>query len=956
MSELFGRAAETASVERFIAAVPRATSVPGTPANLIIAGDAGIGKTSLWQLAIARAERAGYQVLTSRCVEAEAKLSFTALGDLMVGVPDSVLASLAGPLRRALAVALLHEDPGPDPPDWRAVGMAALAAIRALSAVSPVIVAVDDVQWLDDPSARILSFALRRLADEPVGFVATERTGPFADGHSSLRDRWGRDRFPDPARTVALTIGPLEPAEIEQAICARLPDAATNGSLARAQLALTRAQLAEVVRISGGNPFFALELAAAGAQAGAARESGTLPVPAALAALLRRQLRRMSADARELVAMTASVTQPTISMAERFFAGAERAARALDVATGAGVLSIDANRLWLTHPLLGTAACADLSPAKRRDMHLRLADLVEDDEEHAKHLAVAVTAPDSEVATILEKTAAQARLRGAPDAAAALSERAAVLTPDADSESRIRRLVMAGEYRWQVGDMAGARRILQEATPLMSAGPLRARALICLGRVLFHSQVTAAVTAARTALAECGDVQPQRVQVLVDLSFMLSDTIDRGAARPTAQAGVLQAQQLGNDDLTAQALAALALCQAVDGIAAAGQTLDHALELEARIPYLPPARSPTFVAGLRALWAGDIDAARLRIGEVYQRAMDWGEESSIPDILTALSEVECRAGDWTAAAAYASSAGQLAEAETHDRVQASALAATAMIAALRGDAAACRTAAAAGLALAGKSDSLAGMAACAWAMGLLCLGARDYEGANRELAWLCDALVIRSCDPAVIPFVTDEIEALIGLGDLPAATATLEVYQARARELQSGPALAAALRCRGLLDAASGEVPAAIAAIDEALGLMARFTQPFDLARTQLAYGLVLRRARRWRDARQALEQASAGFAALGAPTWAAIGRQQLDRLGGRSPGSAELTEGEARVARLAAAGYTNREIATELFVSVRAVEKGLTGAYRKLGLRSRTELAVKIAHDGQATANRANP
>ena len=932
MTPLFGRAAEIASIERFVAAVAAGKAAPSRTSAVMIRGDAGIGKTSLWRSAIVVAQDAGCRVLTSRCVEAEAKLSFTALGDIIDGVPDAVIGSLAIPLRRALNAALLREDAIAGPTDWRGVALAALGSIRGLSTLGPVLVAIDDVQWLDRPSARVLTFALRRLAGAPVGFIGTDRTGPLADIPGSEEHLDRQVEIAEPQATLTLTIGPLEADAIARTIKARLPGAMPD------------AQVDRVVRSCAGNPFFALELAAAAAHVKVGAE---LPVPVAIATLLRRHLERMPADARQLIAMTAMATQPTIGMAQRFFGSQTRAIEALDAAIGAGMLSIDSQRLRLSHPLLGSTACDELAARRRREIHAQLADLVADDEERATHLACAATGPDEEIAAALEKAAVHARQRGALDAAATLAERAAEITPDFDTESRSRRLVLAGEYYWHVGDMTTARLLLESAVPSIPRGPLMARALMCIGRILFHSQTSAAVTASAAALDACGDDLQLRVQAMIDLGFVTSNTAGRDAVRPMAEDALRLARELGDEDLTVQALALLAMTQAVDGDLSVRRTLDIAFEIEDRVAYLPPARTPTFISGLHALWTGEIAIARKRIEDVLQRAIDWGETSSIPDVLIQLAELETRAGNWDEAARHASAAGRLAAEESHERVQASAIGAAAMVAALRGDELACRTAAETGLAMASKTESLSAMVACESALGMLALSLGSYEETDRHLGWLSDLLVVQSYGPGVIPFIGNQIEALIWLGDLQAAGTILDHFESRARDLSNGPALTAALRCRGLIEAAHGNLAEATAAMNEALQLAERVEQPLELARTLLIQGSLLRRMRRWGDARHALTQAAERFEVLGAATWAARAYEQLERLGRRQPGPSELTSAEGRVAHLAAVGRTNREIAAELFVSVRAVEKSLTAAYRKIGVRSRTELAAWLARDG---------
>ena len=181
-------------------------------------------------------------------------------------------------------------------------------------------------------------------------------------------------------------------------------------------------------------------------------------------------------------------------------------------------------------------------------------------------------------------------------------------------------------------------------------------------------------------------------------------------------------------------------------------------------------------------------------------------------------------------------------------------------------------------------------------------------------------------------------------GDLEAARAVQEELEARGRELERPWAIATGLRCRGLIEAAAGRPEPALAALHEAVAVHADVPQPFDRARTLLALGATQRRAKQRGEARGSLEAALAVFEELGAPLWAERARAEIARLGGRRARDRdELTETERRIAELAADGRSNREIAGELFVSERTVESNLTRAYRKLGVRSRTELARRL-------------
>src|SRR5215207_1788257 len=170
--ELRGREAETRSIEDFLARAAAA------PAMLVLSGEPGIGKTALWQAGLERARARGARVLSHRAVEAEAVLSFAGISELIDDVVDEVLPVLGDLRRRALEAALLLESTGERAaPEPRAVGLAVLDSLRALSAEVPVVVAVDDFQWLDTASARTLSFALRRLGGEPIGALVTARSG-----------------------------------------------------------------------------------------------------------------------------------------------------------------------------------------------------------------------------------------------------------------------------------------------------------------------------------------------------------------------------------------------------------------------------------------------------------------------------------------------------------------------------------------------------------------------------------------------------------------------------------------------------------------------------------------------------------------------------------------------------------------------------------------------------------
>ena len=286
-----GRAADLARLGRFL------DEVTGHPAALLIEGEPGLGKTTLWSAGIDQARRRGWRVLTCRPVQAEAALSLSALGDLLEPVPDAVLSELPGPQRRALDVALLRAEPGPEPPDQRAVAVAFLGVIRALAQAAPVLIGVDDLPWLDRASAAVLEYAQRRLTTQPAGLLATAATGDSASPAGHMRGR-----FP-PGRLHALTVGPLALEAMDAVLRAKggPPEAWP--------------EVVEVHEASGGNPYFAQELAAALGAHGRRRGSRQpLPVPGSLRPLVQRRLAALSPAGREVALVAAAAPAPTVGV------------------------------------------------------------------------------------------------------------------------------------------------------------------------------------------------------------------------------------------------------------------------------------------------------------------------------------------------------------------------------------------------------------------------------------------------------------------------------------------------------------------------------------------------------------------------------------------------------------------------------------------------------------------
>ena len=417
---IIGRAAELSGFDGFL------RDIAGGPTAVLLEGEIGIGKTVLWKEGLAAAGARSYRVLACRPIEAETQLAYAALGDLLAEVPDEVLGELPEPQRHALEVALLRREPVGQQPLQRAVAVGTLGVLRALARQSPMLVGIDDVQWLDHPSERALAFVTRRLTDEPIGLLVTRRVeGPAGvplDFEQALPE----------GRLLRLRLGPLAPAEVDRLLVARLD----------AQLP-TRS-LAHLRRMSGGNPFFALEIGRAMLQRpGELEPDAGLPLPATLQDLVRDHLASLTRSANEATQIAAALSRPTMGLLEAMM-GKGPCATAVESATRAGILELDGERVLFVHPLLASVAYAQIAPEQKQKLHMRLAEIVDDAEERGRHLALAAEGPDASVAAALDEAARRAAARGAPDAAAELLEQASRLTPVARGSDARRRRARGG--------------------------------------------------------------------------------------------------------------------------------------------------------------------------------------------------------------------------------------------------------------------------------------------------------------------------------------------------------------------------------------------------------------------------------------------------------------------------------------------------------------------------------
>jgi DNA-binding CsgD family transcriptional regulator len=342
--------------------------------------------------------------------------------------------------------------------------------------------------------------------------------------------------------------------------------------------------------------------------------------------------------------------------------------------------------------------------------------------------------------------------------------------------------------------------------------------------------------------------------------------------------------------------------------------------------------------------ADRFDEARENLVLVRRHALACGDESALPWVLMRLSHVELHAGDWDAALRYADEA-HAEVLQTRQEAQAGVVLCTrALVLAHLGRADETRAAAEEGLARAEQHDDGIALRIGRFALGHLALALGDTSECVAVLEELWDdTRAAGNVEPGENRFLGDLCEALVGAGQLGRAAEVAAELELRGTELGRPAGLAVAARCRGQLAAARGDREAAIGELEVALLLHDRVLLPFQRARTLLALGAVQRAARHRRDARMNLEEARASFAALGAQLWQGRAEDELGRIGGRAPSAGALTGAERRVATLVATGRTNREVAAELVLAERTVESHLSHIYRKLGVRSRAELAHRL-------------
>jgi DNA-binding CsgD family transcriptional regulator len=873
------------------------------PRALVLEGEAGIGKSTIWLAAVAAARARSCRVLSSRPAENERTLPYVVLGDLFADVEVDELAVLETPRRRALESALLR-GASESPVDPRALGVAIHTLIPTLADRQPLVLAIDDDQWMDPSSGATLQFAFRRLLDQPLLLVLARRVGdePGATLEGVL----------DPSAVVHVLLGPLSVGAIQSLLRQRL------------EITLPRSALLEVHEQSGGNPFFAMELARAteGDPAAGARR---LAVPRSLERLVndrietldqatRRALLLIAAHGRFPVALLGTLNIPPAAIAKA------RAAR---------VIETDGDVVRFTHPLLASSLYQGADSDDRMSAHRQLADVVDDVVHRGRHLALASDGPSETLAAALEAAAHEARFRGMPIASAELAEHALRLTPPEYPDHRHRRAIGAGRAQMEAGEGGRARAIAAQLLAQAAPGGQKAEALMLSAEL---EDVAPAVALLEEALAEAVESPALQVAIEIELAGVGRSLRGREWAEPHAASSLHLSEGLNDPALRAAALSAVALTRFERGDGDGLDLLERAYNMT--VSLADPRHLVWTGEGMAFALTHSGDTARARQW-LESRLAEWRDRDEWvrSSILWNLALVEVWSGRWVIASQYADDVRninvQYGE-SSPDHL------APALIAMHRGQIPVAMAHSQRALDMANGHllpQHLGILGVCELWRGMPKASLANFADAERAAetrGWR---------EPNLRWWRGEYAGALLQLGRINEADRIVAEWETDALRLGRGRILAHATRCRGQIAAARGDLLTAQDLLEEAVDRHQAIDDPFGRARALLALGVVRLRVRQKRAAREALEAAHAAFGALGAMSWATTARAELERIGGR--GRIEgLSPSELRVAELVAMGRTNREIASALFLGERTVASHLTHVYAKLGIRSRTELA----------------
>src|SRR4051794_9678761 len=607
--KIVGRESELGSIYAFLDDPVEA------PVGLVLEGEPGVGKSTLWRAGVKTARERGFVVLIACPAEAERGLAHVGLGDLFDGVLDDVIGELTPPRRRALEVALLRGDASGDAADSRALAVALRDVLHALSKRKPVVVAIDDVQWLDASSASALAFALRRL-EGTVRLLFARRLE-----RSELERSFECERL----RIGALSVGALHRL---------LRD--------RLDRPFARQTLLRIHERSGGNPFFALELARVVDEDLDPLEP--LPVPETLEKLVRTRLAGLPARTRDALALAAALGTPSESLLER----AGVAPPVLDPAIPEQVVERDRGAIRFAHPLLASVLYNDLG-AQRRLVHERIAGIVQDPVMRGRHLALATEKPDAVVAAALDDAATIAAGRGASASAAELAELALRLTPADEVGDRHRRALAAARAHRSAGEWTRARTIATDLLDKSGVDSLRADVLILLAEL---EGLDRAVALLEEALHEATSRPALQAAIQRRLAWSTRFKKGYGAALEHARVSLELADEVDDDALRMDALEVMTFLGSAIGHPQVAAYAARAHEVAVTTGDARMLRRAQLLLLDTSIRTGDDAAARALLERQYEESRE-RDDLAAAEALHELAWLELRSGRWRLAADYA---------------------------------------------------------------------------------------------------------------------------------------------------------------------------------------------------------------------------------------------------------------------------------------------------------------
>ena len=902
-----GRVAELRALARV-----RDGARAGRGSALAVRGDPGIGKTTCLD-ALAASCGPDVAVLRARGIESESELAFSGLADLLGPIADR-RSELPGPQAAVLASALALGPPSPG--DRFGLCVATLGLLQVAAAQRPVVAIVDDLHWLDAPSRECLLYAARR-AGGALAFVLALRDASGVALAGSIDELVLAPLSSERSMALLARVAP----DLAPAVADTLAGAAAGNPLALVELPVTLSPEQRVGLVALEEP-----LAPGGRlhDAFAARVDDLDP-PA------RRALLVAAAYGGDDLATVAAACLRIGTDAQRLRAGADR-----------GLLRIGAERLEFAHPVVRGAVYHGAGAQEQRDAHRALAAVL-GGPRSTWHRAAAASGADESVAAALEDLAADTVARRGYASASTALERAARLSPR--DEDTARRLVAAGQASGAAGAPTRALALLDEAARGGGEAGTRARAQHLRGRLMIWSGSPAEATSLLVAEAEhAAPSDPVlAATMLADAANGATNLNAYHRAETLARRAVALLGDGGDPPARATVLTMYGWTLLLRGQAPQARPVLAAAErLAAGLDRLGP-DWPWLHLLLRArIPLGALERARQESAELSERAREAGALAALGGALLVAADVAVRLGDWDAAESTTLEAVRVAGDAGQPAWRGFALSIRARLDAARGREAESRQAIGVAREIAEREGISSGLRFVHGTLGFLELSLGRVDAAIAELEAVERLLAGSGLEePTVVPWIPDLVEAYARAGRAADAETALAALERQAESSQSAYAAAGAARCRGML-AADFEP-----AFQAALVLHDRLPVPFERARTLLALGRRLHRAGRRGDARERLREAHAGFERLGAVGWAAQARDELRAAGarGRRPAAAGgLTAQERRVAGAVRRGASNREIASELFLSPKTVEYHLGKIYRKLGVSSRTQLVAALA------------